>query len=96
MQGLECFHLEKFGWDFAGLSVDTNIGHLIHPITGGDIDALEIGEFQTIEEVLFDVADGIFHPPFGPRRELRLINQLPNNILRSLTRFIPGGAVVLR
>jgi hypothetical protein len=44
--------------------MNTHIGHGIQPLSGGQIKATEIVNLQTVEKVLFDIADAVLYPPF--------------------------------
>ena len=46
-----------------GLAVDSYIGNRLQPQLGGRIDGAEIGQFQAVQEILFDIADADFGAP---------------------------------
>jgi len=45
-----------------GLAVDTNVGDGVAPLDGGGVEGRKGRDFQSVKEVLFDVADAVFDP----------------------------------
>ena len=44
--------------------MQTHIGHGLKPLPGSGIERTEVGELETGEEILLDVAHAVFHPAF--------------------------------
>ena len=44
--------------------MDSHVGHGVKPLAGGRVDQTEVSQFQTGQEILFDVADSIFYAAF--------------------------------
>ena len=48
----------------AGLAVDAHVGHRVEPVPGCRMNRGKIGDIQSGQQVLFDIADTVFHTPF--------------------------------
>src|ERR1035437_2193662 len=57
---------EHIHWSLPGLGMDAYIGDALQPQHGGRIDGTEVGQFQAVQEVLFHIANSIFHPSLFP------------------------------
>src|SRR5216684_3058582 len=54
---------EAFKGFAAGLAVNADVGYRVQPMTGGGIDGAKGGDFQTVEEVFFDIPHAVFYAP---------------------------------
>src|SRR6266478_1268633 len=65
-QGLEgwLFLFEGVAGALARLAMEPHVSHLLHPAARLGVECFQGTDFQTIEEVLLNVADGVFHAPF--------------------------------
>jgi len=66
-QGLEgwLFFFESVAGTFARLAMEPHVSDLLHPAARLGVECFQGADFQTIEEVLLDVANGVLHAPFG-------------------------------
>ncbi len=45
--------------------MDADVGNRVHPLAGSGIQRAQgVGQFESAQEVLFHVADGVFHTTF--------------------------------
>src|SRR5437899_5891015 len=59
--------LEQIARPLMGFTVDAHIGDGVEPEACGGVDRAKVAELEPVEEVLFDVANGVFHAPFFMR-----------------------------
>ena len=59
-----------------GFAVNPDIGHGIKPDSGGRVERRKLRQLGAGEEVFLDVANSVFHPPFGVVIQLHPVKNL--------------------
>ena len=74
-QGLEgwLFLFEGVAGALARLAMEPHVSDLLHPAARLGVECFQGTDFQTTQEVLLDVADGVLHAPFGEKHALQIV-----------------------
>lgn len=81
-QGLKgwLFLFEGVAGTLARLPMESHVSDLLHPAARLGVERFQATDFQTIEEVLLNVADGVFHASFGMDRQLHPMQRIQHEI----------------